>query len=157
MNFAIHSNDRPVIDALNHLQQRLTPAGMHTVFNQIGETLQNNIQANLGVGKTPYDAPFDPLKKPRKTQGSRIAGDIPLNDTRTHIHSRISFHADSNGVEVGMLNDPIIGQVHQFGSSEKNIPARPFMPIVNNQVVLPPNWEREVFSAMLRAINDVTP
>jgi phage virion morphogenesis protein len=154
----IQANTQPVIDALNHLQQRLTPAGMHAVFNQIGETLQNNIQANLGVGKTPYDAPFDPLKKPRKRQGSRIAGDIPLNDTRTHIYSRITFNADGNGVDVGMLNDEDnIGQVHQFGSSKKNIPARPFMPIVNNQVVLPPEWEREVFSAMLRAINDVTP
>jgi phage gpG-like protein len=131
-----------VLAAINLLQQRTT--NLQPAFNQIGETIASHITLDLGVGRNPWGTPFVPLKKPRKRQGGGIAGDIPLNDTRKHIYDKITFNADANGVDIGMFENVPIGATHQFGSSGKNIPARPFLPIIGGHVEMPNDWNRNV-------------
>jgi phage gpG-like protein len=173
--------------ALNALSSQL--GNMQPVYEDIGNYLKNVIQANLGRGITPWSDPFIPLKKPRKHDKGLLPG-IPLNDTRQHIYNKINFKADSSSVEVGILEDSLIGAVHQFGatidhpahqrtlhfkvnsktgqskfaSKRKSnfsqdvhiaehtitIPARPFMPIKNDEIDLPDVWAREILS-MIRA------
>jgi phage gpG-like protein len=131
-----------VTNALNNLSRRvnnLTPA-----LDDIGDALVQNIQLNLGDGKTPWGEPFKPLKKPRR-RGSGI-GDIPLNDTRQHIYNAITHAVFGDSLSIGMINNAPIGEVHQFGSEAKGIPARPFLPIHGNSVILPNDWENEVTS-----------
>jgi phage gpG-like protein len=104
-----------VIAAINLLQQRAN--NLQPAFNQIGAAIQNHITLDLGVGRNPWGTPFVPLKKPRKRQGSRIAGDVPLNDTHKHIYNKITFHTDANGVEIGMFENVPIGATHQYGAT----------------------------------------
>lgn len=102
----------------------------------------------------------------------------PLNDTGQHIANRITSARDNKGVIVGLLDNEgnKIGRVHQFGAiiraknvkylaihigdgsfrfkKQVKIPARPFMPILNGQVILPGGWATELYnslSAHLRA------
>jgi phage virion morphogenesis protein len=140
----IHIDASQVNHELQRLQAHLTPNGMQPAYADIGQILRSAIQDKLGEGKTPWGSDFDPLKKPRKRQGSRIAGNIPLNDTHQHIYNKITFQADNTGVEVGMFENVKIGETHQFGSSKKNIPARPFLPIMSNQTVLPSDWNQDI-------------
>ena len=142
----IEINTTQVITVLNHLMQSVSPVGMQPVFRQIGEVLQSEIQSNLGRGQSPWGIPFDPLLRPRKSGSNGL----PLNDTRKHIYDRITFNSDANGVEVGMFEDAPIGTTHQFGLPEKNIPARPFLPILGGHVDLPNEWNIKMMDVVNR-------
>ena len=53
------------------------------------------------------------------------------------IYNRIPHNASGHNVEIGMNENVAIGVTHQFGSEDNNIPARPFLPILNGSVSLP--------------------
>ena len=134
------------LDRIKH-----TVVGMHTAMERIGNDLVSRIQMHLGHGETPWGQAFAPLKAKR---GRRVGG-IPLNDTRQHIYNRITYQAGSSSVEIGMLDGSTapIGRVHQFGSSKKNIPPRPFLPIRNDAVDLPPGWENDIVETIKRHLS----
>jgi phage gpG-like protein len=142
-------NTAQVITALNLLQQRTTH--LQPVFEQIGAAIQNHITLDLGRGSNPWGTPFVPLKA---TKGRRVGG-VPLNDTRQHIYQKITFHADNTGVDVGMFENVPIGATHQFGSSKKNIPARPFLPIIGGHVEMPNDWNRNVMRIIFDHFGDL--
>ena len=141
-----------VIAALTQLQGRCE--NMQPVFDGIGQRIANNIRLNLGVGLDSWGNPFEPLKKPRKTDNGFGKG-VPLNDTRQHIFNKITFNPGHDGVEIGILEPTPIGMTHQFGSEKKNIPARPFMPIVGNQVDMPSDWNAEIMRIIDEYFADV--
>ena len=145
-------NTTQVMAALNHLQQNLTD--MQPVYREIGNTLAHNITMNLGGGLDFHGMPFAPLKKPRKTDKGFGSG-VPLNDTRQHIYNKITFNADGTGVNVGILEESPIGRTHQFGSSKKNIPARPFLPIIGGHVEMPNDWNRNVMRIIFDHFGDL--
>ena len=142
----IELDSHAVNAALNTLAQNID--NMYPAFDDIGVALVFDIRQNLGRGESPWGIPFDPLLKPRR-RGTGV-GDIPLNDTRQHIYNRITHNADRHSVDIGMIENVLIGQTHQFGSEDKNIPARPFLPIWNDAVMLPPGWEQEVIDIINR-------
>lgn len=111
----IEVDSREIDQALRNLSQAVTH--MRPAFEDIGRSLVDNIQLHLGDGETPWGDPFEPLKHPRRRQGKRIAGDVPLNDTHQHIYNRITHQADNNSVEVGMNENEVIGRTHQFGAT----------------------------------------
>jgi phage gpG-like protein len=92
----------------------------------------------------------------------------PLLDTG-RLRSSITYNANASGVEVGTNVE--YAPVHQFGGQDylfkrsqlkdkskwpkgadftHRIPARPFMPIRNNRVDLPPVWQNEVINIIQR-------
>lgn len=131
-----------VLAAINLLQQRTT--NLQPAFEKIGDTIANHITLDLGVGRNPWGEEFVPLKKPRKRQGGGIGDDIPLNDTRKHIYDKITFNADGAGVDIGLFENVRIGETHQYGSIDKNISARPFLPLKNSVLDMPSDWNRAV-------------
>ena len=137
----VEINITQVIAALTQLQSRCE--NMQPAFDSIGQRIAHSIQLNLGVGLDPWGNPFEPLKKLRKTDNGFGKG-VPLNDTREHIFNKITFNPSHDGVEIGILEPTLIGMTHQFGSEKKNIPARPFLPIVGNQVDIPSDWNADI-------------
>jgi phage gpG-like protein len=127
---------------LNRLSQRAQD--MRAVFNKIGVLLVGEAQQTLGRGLDPWG---NPLKRLKATRGRRVGG-IPLNDTRTHIYSRISKLATADSLKIGLLDDSTsgVGRFHQFGTSR--IPARPFLPIRNGQVDLPTSWSETIIDSV---------
>ena len=127
---------------LNRLSQRAQD--MRAVFNKIGVLLVGEAQQTLGRGLDAWGNPLKPLKATR----GRRAGGIPLNDTRTHIYSRISRMATADSLKIGLLDDAAngIGRIHQFGT--RHIPPRPFLPIRNGKVDLPPSWNEIIIDSI---------
>lgn len=139
---------------------------MSPIMNDIGQTLQDKIHESLGRGYTPWGQKMVPLK-------SRDG--VPLNDTRAHIYDRITHAYDKTSVAVGMNEEVAIGYTHQFGAIIKprnanalvftvrgkkviakqvTIPARPFLPIIDNAVVLPEEWRDSIIKSLRDAIRD---
>jgi phage gpG-like protein len=140
----INIDSHAVTEALNRLASRVN--NLSPALDDIGDSLVQNIQLNLGQGLTPWSAPFVPLKQPRRHGRGTGIGDVPLNDTRQHIYNAITHAVFGDSLSVGMNENSEIGSKHQFGSTEDRIPARPFLPIKDNQVILPNDWENEVTS-----------
>lgn len=148
---------KAALNRLNDAIEDMTPA-----MDAIGAALADNIRLNLGDGLQYDGQPMEPLKQPRRRQGKGRFGDTPLNDTRQHIYNRITHTADAHSVAVGMNEDVNIGALHQFGGQagrerKVTIPARPFLPIKNGAVDLPPDWQQEVHDTIAAALKKVLP
>lgn len=133
-----HEVTRALNRLLNHVDD------MRPAFDDIGAALVTRILDGFDNSEDPWGQSWEDLARPRRRQGKGSGGDKPLMDTRQHIYQRITHNPDSHGVTIGMNENQPIGVTHQFGSPSKNIPARPFLPIRNNQVDLPSDWEREI-------------
>lgn len=128
---------------LQRLQQRVL--NLRPAFNKIGVLLESKVREKTGRGIDAWGNPFKPLKA---TKGRRVGG-VPLNDTRQHIYNKITHLATSQQVEIGILENSPIGATHQFGSSKKNIPARPFLPIrESGRVDLPGDWSTVIIDTI---------
>jgi phage gpG-like protein len=126
--------------ALTKLSRQLDDPG--ETLDDIGQRLADQIRARLGAGIQYDGVPMKPLK---------VRVGVPLNDTRTHIYKRINSQLiGKTSVAVGLLDgDENIAKVHQFGSSKKGIPARPYLPIdPAGNVDLPREWADDVLNAI---------
>ena len=101
MTIQITVDDAEINAALNNLVRHIN--NLQPAMDSIGETLVGLIHEQLGRGETPWGSAFEPLQKPRKTQGRSWGDDIPLNDTHEHIFNRINAQSGSDYVEVGLL------------------------------------------------------
>lgn len=142
--------------ALAKLGQEL--ADPSVALKAIGAQMADDIRTNIKQGLRYDGSQMEPLKHPeRRRQGpyKNRAGPQPLNDTRRHIHDRINSQLISRDtVAVGMLENVPIGSTHQFGSSKKGIPARPFLPIdPAGNVDLPKEWEADMLDVIKAALN----
>lgn len=146
MNIEIDSHE--VTAALARLSQSV--ADMRPAFEGIGAALEQNILLGFRDGQDPWGNPWSALAQIRRNNRDPRISDKPLNNTRQHIYNKITHNADSHGVEIGMNEDKPIGITHQFGSTNNNIPARPFLPIHGDHADLPDSWEREVLDIIAR-------
>lgn len=146
----IEVDSREIDAALKRLEA--STDNLRPALDDVGAGLVANIQDQLGQGQTPWGDAFAPLAKPRKRQGKRRAGDVPLNDTHQHIYNRIEHVASHNDVEVAWYGDSLLGFAHQFGSEKNHITARPFMPIKDDAVDLPADWEAEILDTLISHI-----
>ena len=145
MTIQITLDDAEINAALNNLVRHIN--NLQPAMDDLGEALVGLIQEQLGRGETPWGDAFEPLQKPRKTQGRSWGEDIPLNDTRQHLFNRINAQSGSDYVKVGLLDNPHtpgLAIAHQFGSDRNGLPARPYLPIRNGQADLPQDWVNEV-------------
>ncbi len=142
-----------MLRALEKASQDLAPA-----FAVIGSRIASRVRLCFKLGIDPWGSPWAKLKF-RKGQ--------PLKDTG-RLRSSVVSKPDSTGVTVG--TNLIQAPVHQFGATivpvkakrlvfpgpggglifakKVVIPARPFLPLQGNQVVLPAEWSASVVSAL---------
>lgn len=114
-------------------------------LTDIGRELADKIRARLGRGIQYDGAAMKPLK---------VRQGVPLNDTRQHIYNRITSQLlGRDTVAVGMFENVPIGVTHQFGSTKKRIPARPFLPIdESGNADLPQEWESDLIETIKSAL-----
>lgn len=170
-------------DLKKELRRLMAASGGESAVKKAVTDIARRVKDSMGKGRTPWGEPFKPLAKltvnARFRGGSRYTkrnattskfyrhmtgNHVPLNDTRTHIYSRINGVARGNQGFVGITDsaNAKIGRVHQFGATikakrakylvipvgngfrlrkEVTIPARPFLPIrPNGAVELPREW-----------------
>jgi len=135
----IQYDDTAVLERLQKLSAAASEAQMRTVFMEIGEDLTESTKLRFGTSTGPDGKRWAPLKpgtvlaalsKMRGGRSGRMGNRKALVDTGTLAHG-IYFRLVQNGVEIG--TNRFAGEwnggaaVHQFGSRNRRIPARPFL------------------------------
>ena len=125
----------------------------------IGRVLSNRIRLGFKNSKSPYGDKWKPITY---RQGQ------PLRDTGRLLAS-IGYNPEKNNVSIGTDEHIIYAKIHQFGGTIRPraaktlrffignrmiltdkavIPARPYIPIVGNDVVLPQDWLKATVKAL---------
>lgn len=120
----IDIDDASVRSALN----RLLDAGSHlsAAFKEIGEDLVDSSKARFAAQEDPQGqawAPLSPAYAKRKAR-KKGATDLILV-LNGYLGTTLHYQATDTDLLIG--TDATYGAVHQFGWPEKNIPARPYL------------------------------
>ena len=135
---------KALLDRVRREAEDATP-----MFREIGASLVENIRLGFAEGRSPWGEKW---AKPKGRDGQ------PLIDTGL-LRNSFSYRATKTGVAVGTnrrFSPKATAAVHQFGTRDGRLPARPFMPIRGDAVDLPPSWEREVVGAIRRHAERMT-
>lgn len=117
---------------LDKLSSHLNGSAIKQNLSTIGEMVKNEIEESFDNEKSPFGGNWKPLKESTKKQKHKrgksskiLRSDGNLADNWVTKSSKnkvtISNNASANGFPYGLS--------HQFGSSKRNIPKRPFLPI----------------------------
>jgi len=128
--------------------QRLTNAlrNMQPVYRSIGNSLVSDIQETFDTSTSPWGerwAALAPATIAARRKGNRSATDKPLLNFG-RLKSSIVPRPLPDGVAVGSSDTEGKVLMHQFGSTRRNVPARPFMPIRGNAVDMPETWKENI-------------
>jgi phage virion morphogenesis protein len=139
----IDAEVRRLLNAVVKRGERIGPA-----MDAIGFSLTNRIALCFAAQQSPWGEPWAPLDKKtlkrRRDQGRD--GVSILRDTG-ELLGTLSYTAGYAGVDIriGTTNRPALP--HQFGT--KHLPARPMLPVRDNdQVDLPAPWRAEVLAVL---------
>jgi phage virion morphogenesis protein len=163
VTYQVEIDDTQVLTALAKLQAKaadLTPA-----MRAIGAGLRDNIRLGFRDGRDPWGTAWAPLSAvTRALRRGNGATALPLLDTGLLLGS-INFNATKDSVEVGSADNAGKALMQQFGGTTapnsmipgKRIPARPYLPIRNQQADLPAEWREEVVGLLRRHIGAALP
>jgi phage virion morphogenesis protein len=171
--FNITVQDQGVRDALNQLLQR--SQNLQPVLIKLGEDITERIKHRFDTGTDPAGQPWKPnsaatlsmlaarLGKSYRTKAGdlnrhgieRIASKKPLIGESGDLRRQIVYEAGTDTLSVRATTT--YAAIHQFGGKtsprslipNKIIPARPFMPIMENGQLYP-----QESADILQAIND---
>lgn len=125
----------------------------------IGRVLSDRIRLGFRTSKSPYGEAWKPITY---RQGKPLVNNA-------HLLSSIGHHATKNSVTIGTDEDIIYAKIHQFGgvirprtaktlrffignrmilTDKAVIPARPYLPIKDNEVLLPQDWLKATVKAL---------
>lgn len=120
--------DRELRRALNRFIQRAQ--NLKPVFSDIGEMLllshRERWDDEVAPDGTPWEQLSDKYKASKRKRESNGHDKILVLDTFLR-DDGLSYSAAHSGLEFG--TDKIYGATHQFGDPDRNIPARPFLGI----------------------------
>jgi phage gpG-like protein len=144
-------DDKTVLGVLNQIAQSFTPAGMRPAMKEIGEELSESTRRRFETSTGPEGHRWAPLKEGTVlarlakisgaytsksgrigTKGAVAAMNMkPLIDTG-ELSRRIRYQITDGGagVEIGTnrtFGKGVGAEVHQFGTQNDHIPARPFL------------------------------
>jgi phage virion morphogenesis protein len=116
----IEVNDRPVLAALERLFARMEDPA--PALRDIGETLLNSHRRRFEEGIAPDGTPWVPLSPAYQRRKKKNQDKILVLDGHLEM---LNYDVKPDGLELG--TNRIYGATHQFGAPERNIPARSFL------------------------------
>ncbi len=125
VNFVV--NDRAVLAKLAGLRDR--GVDPEPVLRSIGEYLLRVHETRFSEQKAPDGTPWEPLSPRYKRRKKRNADKVLTLDGWLR---RLAYQVDDEGLSLG--SNRIYAATHQFGDSERNIPARPFLGLTRNDL-----------------------
>lgn len=122
MRLSITVNDSEVRQALEIAQNRLK--SLRPAFAAAGEYLRRQTEMRFKNEVSPDGQPFAPLTAEylkRKNRGTKILTRLGT------LRGSITYDATDDQVEIG--TNLIYARAHQYGYTPRNLPARPFLGI----------------------------
>lgn len=138
----IRVQDKGIISRLLKLREKA--AAPDKAMAQIGSSLVDEIKLGFAESRSPYGAPWKPLK---------VRVGQPLLDTGK-LRNSITYRViRRDAVMIGTADFFLKAATHQFGSDNAwgrriKVPARPYLPIRNKKAELPPAWRTEVLEIL---------
>ncbi|MCO6441341.1 MAG: phage virion morphogenesis protein [Nitrococcus mobilis] len=117
----IDVDDREIRRVLNALIRRA--ADLRPAFEDIGEALLNSTRDRFETQQAPDGSPWAPLSPRYQARKRRNRDKILVLDG--YLMGLLRYQASDDELRVG--TDRIYGATHQFGDPRRNIPARPFL------------------------------
>lgn len=130
----------------------------------LGNAIANRIRLGFRLGRSPWGVPWKPLNprfrtgQPLRDTGrlqrsvtSSVQGDAAVVGTNVRYARTHQYGATILPKNVSLLRAPIPGGGFVF-LKKAVIPARPFMPLVGDQVDLPAPWARSALQAMAKSM-----
>ncbi|MDR2450945.1 MAG: phage virion morphogenesis protein [Candidatus Accumulibacter sp.] len=124
----IELDNRALIDVLTHLAAATGGGGLRTALTQIGEALAESTRQRFVSGVAPDGAPWLANAESTRARHPMGANKRPLIDTG-ELSDSIAWQIIGDDLIIGTnWGDFDEGAaVHQFGSLDGRIPARPFL------------------------------
>lgn len=126
----IHIDDAQLRNGLQQLQAKL--GDLRPVFQDLGEALLNSTRARFSSQTAPDGtrwATLSPGYQAHKKKNANLI--LTLNG---YLRGTLNYQAGKDTLRIGT---PLIyGATHQFGRAEKNIPARPFLGLADDDLTL---------------------
>tara|TARA_R110002050_G_scaffold269917_1_gene412428 strand:- start:47232 stop:47681 length:450 start_codon:yes stop_codon:yes gene_type:complete len=116
-------NDDRVLKALRKLAD--AGADMEPAFIDIGESLSNSTRERFEAQESPDGEPWAALNPKYQARKKKNADKILVLEG--FMRDTMAYNTDSHGLEFG--TNRIQGATMQFGDTERNIVARPFLGI----------------------------
>lgn len=115
--------DQAIQQALDKLIDRSDD--MSELFEAIGISLEGSHDDRWDAQQSPDGSPWAPLRPRTQARKKRNADKILTLDG--FLRDSLAFNAGRDSLEFG--TNLIYGATHQFGADDRNIPARPFLGI----------------------------
>ncbi len=138
------------LEGLEEVEKRLRElrqAGgdMRLLHQDIGEYLQLSARGRFDAQVDPEGNPWTPLSPRYARRKARKGGGEEILVLSTFLRDQLAYQADSDGLEFG--TNRIYGPTHQFGDPDRNIPARPFLGLSDED-------ETEILNLALEHLRD---
>lgn len=118
---SIRIDDREVLEALRRLEQ--AGGDLTAAFSVIGEKLLRSHRERFNRQRDPQGKPWAPLSPKYRARKKRNQDKILV--LRGYLSGLLRYQAGGSRLELG--TDRVYGATHQFGDPKRNIPARPFL------------------------------
>lgn len=168
------SSDGPVLEALQGLVN--VGGNLAPVMGEIARTLETRVALGFRQGVSPYGEPWAPITY---RQGQPLRDTRQLQGSITSDHGKdyatIGTNTSYAPVHQFGLSQTVMVPPHErtitqaFGKSipptkvsvkahtrQAHVIARPFLPIRNNEVDLPPAWQESVLARITQAMEAAT-
>lgn len=124
------------IEGLKELQKKLNNSAnnlkqMQKFWHSVGEYMKKRtIKECFDKEQSPDGQKWKPLSKARHKQRIKKGANYKILTDTGELRRSVQYKASDNDVVIG--SNLKYAPIHQFGSSKKNIPARPFLGVTQN-------------------------
>jgi phage virion morphogenesis protein len=125
---SIRIDDREVLEALKRLEQ--AGGDLTAAFSTIGEKLLRSHRERFNQQRDPEGKPWAPLSPKYRARKKR-------NQDKTlvlygYLSSLLRYQVGAGGTRLELGTDRVYGATHQFGDPKRNIPARPYLGLTDD-------------------------
>lgn len=156
------------MNELTQLQDKLS--NMDAILGIVGDAIMENVDATFDLAQDPWGQDWHELSevtKERRRKGPYKRDNLDILKDNGHLATSFSQQVTGNTLAVGSIDQR--AGTHQFGAKKGqygyagflgarpipwgDIPARPMLPIKDEQVILPEDVEIEIRENLKRYFN----
>lgn len=147
-------------------QMKLQGHSQAAAMGAVGASIANRVRLGFRLGRSPYGQPWAPLN-PFFRVGQPLRDTGRLQRSITHqvqggdsvaVGTNVRYaRTHQHGADIKPVNAKMLGPIGSAGGGAvflkgAKIPARPFMPLQGDQVVLPEPWARSALAALAKSM-----